>query len=89
VNVSLVGWIVFGLVFWVAPAVVGFRMGERKNVPLGLALGLLFSWIGIIVLALLPHRGPRCPGCAEHVRLGATICRYCGTRLTPHEPLPG
>jgi hypothetical protein len=69
------------LVWVIAPAVVGFRMGERKNLPIGLALGVLLGWIGILILALLPYRGRRCSACAEPVRDAATICRHCGQRL--------
>jgi hypothetical protein len=84
--VTPTGWALVALVFWVTPAVIGFRLGERKNLPVGLALGLLFSWFGILALLLLPNRGPRCPGCAEHVRPEATVCRYCGTRLIDESP---
>ena len=76
------GIAVIVLLFTLAPAVVGFRVGEQRNLSIGLALGLLLSWIGVLILYLLPYRGRKCPECAEHIRPDAVACRYCGTRLT-------
>jgi len=40
---------------FVLPAVVGYRLGlQRRHEAMGLALGLLLSWIGVLIVMLLP-----------------------------------
>ena len=39
--------------------------------------GLLLSFLGLLIIVLLPMRGKRCPQCMEIVQPDARICRYC------------
>ena len=39
-------------IVWVAPIVVGYRIGVRKN-RMGWLWGALLGWFGVIILALL------------------------------------
>src|SRR5215469_7998992 len=42
------------LAFWIAPVIVGAQIGSRKgHQALGLMLGLLLGWIGVIIIALV------------------------------------
>lgn len=42
---------------FVIPPVVGYRIGlKRDHEVMGLVLGLLFSWLGVLIMALLPKR---------------------------------
>jgi len=42
------------LAFWIAPIVIGAQIGSRKgHQALGLVLGLLLGWIGVIIIALV------------------------------------
>jgi hypothetical protein len=47
---------VFGLILlFVLPAVVGYRLGlKRRHEVMGLVLGLVLSWLGVLIVALLP-----------------------------------
>lgn len=39
----------------VAPAVIGYRLGLRRgHEVMGLVLGLILSWLGVLIVALLP-----------------------------------
>ena len=47
------------LLFNIAPAVFGYRIGWQKKLPpIGFPLGFLFSWFGVLVMLLLPNRRP-------------------------------
>jgi hypothetical protein len=42
------------LIFWVAPWVIGGLVGSRKGlVALGIVLGVLLGWIGVIIIAFV------------------------------------
>lgn len=42
------------LIFWVAPWVIGGLVGSRKgHVALGIVLGVLLGWIGVIIIAFV------------------------------------
>jgi hypothetical protein len=68
------------------PAFVAHMIGKPKH-RMGSMYGLLLSWLGVLVVALLPPRhGPdtgelQCPDCGEWVRDEARKCRFCGARL--------
>ena len=52
-----------------SPAVIAIRKG--RSPWLGLVLGLLLSWIGLLIVALLPRKGPRVaqtPGSSRRTR---------------------
>ncbi len=72
------------------PAILGYIIGHRKGHSCGgLTLGLFFSWLGILVIALisptaeaakrraLRHGSRLCPHCREVISRKATICPYC------------
>ena len=42
---------------WVAPIVVGYMIGVRKN-RMGWLWGLLLGWLGVIILAFLSPKRP-------------------------------
>jgi hypothetical protein len=43
----------------VPPPVVGYRLGLRRDHEvMGLVLGLIFWWLGVLIVALLPKRTP-------------------------------
>ena len=53
------------LAFWIAPVIVGAQIGNGKgHQALGLVLGLLLGWIGVIIIALV--RPVRPPGWQQH-----------------------
>jgi hypothetical protein len=54
--------LLFIAAFWVAPIVVGHRIGTRKN-RAGWAWGLLLGWVGVIIVACLSNKN------AEHTAL--------------------
>lgn len=81
----MVTWalIIFGLLL---PAGIGYTIGRgRDRGGLGFALGLLLSWLGVVIALLLTTGGARCPACAEHVKREATVCKHCGTEFTIDE----
>jgi hypothetical protein len=56
-----VAFLLFAVLFWVLPIVVGHKIGSEKN-RAGWAWGLLLGWIGVIVVACLgpaPETGHR------------------------------
>jgi hypothetical protein len=73
--------IIIGLAMIVAPAILGFQIGSHKDRDSGLALGLFLSWLGVLILRLLPPGGKRCPECAEQVKRSACVCKHCGYRF--------
>lgn len=71
--------IFFGLVL---PAGIAYSIGRgRDRGGLGLLLGLLLSWIGVVLALFLPSGGLKCPACAERIKPDATICKHCHTPL--------
>lgn len=42
--------------------------------------------VGFIIAAITPSSAwRRCPLCAEPIKIKASVCRYCGRDLPPHE----
>ena len=78
----------WGVIFGGVGQMIAARRGMRASK--GILLGLLLGPIGWILLAVLPtsdaeqershqrqgHK--RCPQCAEWVKRGAKVCRFCG-----------
>ena len=57
VGVLLV--IVFVATLTVMPSVVGYRLGlKRDHEVVGLLLGLFLSWLGVLIVVLLPKQKP-------------------------------
>lgn len=47
------------LAFWIVPVIVGAQIGRGKgHAALGLVLGLLLGWIGVIIIALVRPAQP-------------------------------
>jgi phosphatidylserine synthase len=46
------------VLFTVAPAVIGYHIGKgkKRGDQFGLALGLVFSWLGVVVLCFMPDK---------------------------------
>jgi hypothetical protein len=49
--------LLFAAVFWVAPLIVGHKIGAPKN-RAGWVWGLLLGWIGVIIVACLSDKSP-------------------------------
>ncbi len=81
--------ILFVLALWIAPIIVAGKMGSRKGRGgLGVLLGVILGWIGVIIIAVIEptpdvqrqealRHGFACPFCQEPVRHGATVCPHC------------
>jgi hypothetical protein len=48
--------ILFILVFWIAPVVAAYAIGNRKGRTYGWVWGLLLGWIGVVIVAVLPRK---------------------------------
>lgn len=78
---------VVGLVFALSlvPAFVGGAVGQvrRCGAGPGFAAGLLLSWVGVLLVALLSPRTPQslgrvqCPACREWIDKDARVCPHC------------
>lgn len=70
------------VIAWVLPTGIAYTIGRsRDRGGLGLLLGLLLSWLGVVVSLFLPSGGLKCPACAERVKSEARVCRHCGAQL--------
>jgi hypothetical protein len=44
---------------FVLPAVAGYKVGlKRRHEVAGIVLGVVFSWLGVLIIALFPKRPP-------------------------------
>jgi hypothetical protein len=48
----------FALIFWVAPIIVGHKIGEPKN-RAGWAWGAILGWLGVIIVLCLSDLNPQ------------------------------
>ena len=72
------GVLIFLLAVEVSAAYVAYQIGKKKaRQELGLLLGILFNWIGVIVVACLTPGYVGCDYCREPVRFDANICPHC------------
>ncbi len=90
--------ILFVLILWVAPIWAAASLGKsRGRLGLGLLLGIVLGWIGVLLIAVLGQtpeaqraallkEGFPCPFCQEPVRNGATVCPHCQRDLPPTPP---
>jgi len=67
---------------------VGLLIGRSRNCQnAGLLLGFFFGPLGWVITALLDYR-PHCPECMEVIRMKASLCPHCKTRIRWHKGKP-
>jgi hypothetical protein len=44
-------------IFWIAPVVAAYMIGNRRGRTYGWVWGLLLGWIGVLIVAVLPRKG--------------------------------
>jgi chromate transport protein ChrA len=59
---------------WALATYIGYRKGRMV---LGFSLGLLFSALGLLVIAFIPSPYKRCQNCDEVVKKDVTVCPKC------------
>jgi hypothetical protein len=84
------------LVGWFAPIVIAALITESRGrgALIGVLLGLVLSWLGVVIALLLDEAFPRgparlyreCPHCKERMRRDAYVCPHC-RRESPAEPI--
>jgi hypothetical protein len=72
------------------PGAIGAAIAASKGrSAVGWFFLCAFFWIPILVVIFLPPikevpgRYRQCPSCKEFIKWGATICKHCGTSLSP------
>ncbi len=86
------------ILLWITPLTLAGWVGSQKGRQgLGLTLGVLLGWLGLLIIALIPptaegrraealRHGFACPFCQEPVRQGATVCPHCQRDLSTPSP---
>jgi zinc-ribbon domain len=69
--------------FWIGVNfLIGYAIGKPKDQAVSSALiCVLLGPIGWIICAVSSGNTRQCPHCAERVKAGAVVCRYCGKEL--------
>ncbi len=61
---------------------IGWTIGRSKGrEAFGFAMGLLLGPIGIVIVAILPAEGRRCPFCCGVIPKAAVTCMHCTKEL--------
>lgn len=70
---------ILAMLFWVACSIIGYVIGDRRGYAItGFVLGLLLGPIGLLIIWASSGDLMPCRFCRENVKLGATVCRWCG-----------
>jgi len=68
------------------PGGIGYTIGRgRDRGGAGLLLGLLLSWLGVLICLFLPTGGMKCPACRERIKFDAIVCKHCGSGIEVDE----
>jgi zinc-ribbon domain len=75
--------VLFLVVLFALPIYVGYRIGlPRGHEVLGLVLGLLFSWVGVLIVWAFPRKvAGSTPAAASSRPSAARFCTDCGSPL--------
>ena len=70
------------IIIGIVGAVASYSIAKSKDRnAFGWFLVGLIPVIGLVIVVLLTANGKKCPQCAEIIRLGARVCRYCSYRF--------
>ena len=73
------------IIFWLIPIILGTRAAKQKGISpywMLFAIHPFFGWIAFIVIRFAIDRRTICPECKEMVKMGASICKHCKTKIT-------
>ncbi len=81
--------VIVGIFFGLVAASIARHKGRGE--VLWFLLGFFFHVFALVVLFLSPVCKPgimkRCTECAEIIKAGASVCRYCGREITAADAL--
>lgn len=82
------------LIIWIIGAAIAWTVANNKGRSTGgwTLAALLLSPLVVLILLVLPSiKGEdatrQCPYCAETIKAGASICRFCNKEVTPVRPI--